>query len=252
MRKDLHFSWLVEPWKTSREQYLRAWQAQGWHCILWHCGQISETPVEGVELRNAYELILGSSIEDVFAYEREHWSHASCADLFRYLLLLKRGGAYADIDVLPYSDTPLPSKNWPLFGVPNPPAGEVALEIRFISARVGHELLQRLLTKAEHNERAFLHRGGYKRNKFDSVVQRTGPGMAIGVVERYAQEFERPLQDFLLNATRDNTPENNLEHHGPHRLKVPPEPKKSIRDHMRRVFDKTRKDVLPGGGSQPG
>lgn len=243
MRRDLHLSWLVEPWKTSREQYLRAWKAQGWHCILWHCGQISETPVEGVELRNAYDLVRGSSIEDVFEYEREHWSHASCADLFRYLVLLQLGGAYVDIDVLPYGDTMPPPKTWPRFGVPNPPVEGSLLEIRFIVANAEHELLQRLLHQAERNERAFLRRGGYTHQRYASVVQRTGPGMAVGVVEQYAQELEQPLQDFLLTATQDDTPENNLEHHGPHRLRLPSAPKTTIRTHMQRVLAKHAKTL---------
>jgi FkbM family methyltransferase len=230
----LHFCWLIDAWNPSREKYLRAWQDRGWRCILWHGGQLSESPVPGVELRNAYDLVQGSIIENAYAYEREHWSHAACADLFRYLVLLKLGGAYVDIDVLPGPDAKasLYSEE-PRFGVPNPPVGDIPLEIRFIFANAEHELMRRLLTQAVSNVRDFLRRGGYSRG-FGSVVERTGPGMALPVVEQYAQERGRPLQTFLLVATDDDTPDNNQEHHGPHRLRPARRPQ-TIRQRMQRA-----------------
>jgi FkbM family methyltransferase len=193
--------------------------------------------VPGVELRNAYELVRGSIVEDVFEYEREHWSHASCADLFRYLVLYKLGGAYCDIDVLPGPDVSATMRsNTPLFGKPNPPVGEVVLEIRFIFAEAEHELLRRLLVQAEGNERHFIRRkGGYAYGRFDSVIQRTGPGMAIGVVTQYTQEQGLRLQSLLANFTRDDTPENDLEHHGPHQIRKSGI-KQTVRQRMQKAF----------------
>jgi FkbM family methyltransferase len=235
----LHFCWLIEPWKTSREQYLRAWQDAGWHCVLWHCGQITEPPVPGVELRNAYELVRGSIVEDVFEYEREYWSHAACADLFRYLVIYKLGGAYADIDVLPGPEAEASkTRNKPLFADPNPPVAGTSLEIRFIKAAADHELLRRLLTQAVANERNFIKRKGGYTYGFGSVIERTGPGMAVKVVEQYAIESGSDFESFLLRATQDDTPENDNEHHGPHRIRQvgSGSSKQTIRQHMHKAL----------------
>ena len=208
---NLHFCWFVDPWKPSREKYLRAWQELGWHCVLWHSGQIIKPAVPGVELHFVDDFIRGSDIEEVFKYERDHFNHASCADLFRYFVLFKLGGAYADIDVLPDEDAkPTLSSDWPLFGVPNP--AWTTLEIRFIFANVGHELLRRLLKQAGDNERKF--KGGYEVFKFGNIIKRTGPGMAWPIVEQYAREQGKPVSEFLLQrATFDNTPDNMTEHY---------------------------------------
>jgi hypothetical protein len=216
---DLHFCWLVEPWKQSREKYLLAWQKRGWHCVLWHSGQIKEPPVPGVELRLVDDLIQGSSIEKVFEYERRYGSHASCADLFRYLVIFKHGGAYADIDVLPDPQ----GRNTPsvfeqdevCFGRPNPCGTAVFLEIRFIRASAGHELFNRLLQKALRNEERWIEKyGGYGGWFGGNIMARTGPMMAQEEVNRYARRFNKTFKDFLIFATLDNTLENSKEGNG--------------------------------------
>jgi hypothetical protein len=211
----LHLCWFIEPWKKSREKYLRAWQKLGWHCVLWTSGQVEEPPVPGVELRHVDELVRGSLIGEIFNYERHYGSHASCADLFRYFVLHELGGAYVDIDVWP---DPLgkvkPAKTspvQPVFGLPNP-RKELALEIRFIRAPAGHELLRKILQKALHNEREYINKhGGYYGWANASIVARTGPTMAQRVVQKYASEVGLPFRSFLVRATLDNTPENNTE-----------------------------------------
>lgn len=214
---DLHFCWLIEPWKKSREQYLLAWQKLGWHCVLWHSGQIKEPPVPGVELRLVDDLIAGSDIEEVFEFERRHGSHASCADLFRYFVLYKLGGAYADIDVWPASDGEVSSgkeTEHPLFGIPTPGSANLfALEIRFIRSPQGHILLRRLCNRAVKNEKRFIRTRGYVLSN-QSIISRTGPAMATGVVQEYARETGISFSSFLILATLDNTLENGRENHG--------------------------------------
>jgi hypothetical protein len=207
---DLHLCWFIEPWVESREQYLLAWQKLGWHCVLWHSGQIEEPPVPGVELRLVDELIAGSEIEEVFKYERHYGSHASCADIFRYFVLYQLGGAYVDIDVLPDPEgevQPGLEYDWPVFGLMGG-APSLALEIRFIRSTPGHELLCRLIDQAVKNEKRYIAKGGYRSLRFESIITRTGPGMAQGVVLRYAREVSRPLEGFLIRATIDHTVEN--------------------------------------------
>jgi hypothetical protein len=207
---DLHLCWFIEPWVESREQYLLAWQKLGWHCVLWHSGQIKKPPVPGVELRLVDELIAGSEIEEVFKYERYYGSHASCADIFRYFVLYQLGGAYVDIDVLPDPEgevQPGLEYNWPVLGLLGG-APSLALEIRFIRSAPGHELLHRLIEQAVKNEKRYMAKGGYRSLKFESILARTGPTMANEVVIQYAKEVDRPLEAFLIRATLDDTEEN--------------------------------------------
>lgn len=180
--------------------------------MLWHSGQIVQPPVEGVELRLASEVVAGSIIEDVYGYELQHHSHASCADLFRYQVLYMLGGAYADIDVLPDSNAAaaalLPEE--PLFGE----ASNGTFEIRFMRTPAQHPLFLELLKRAVKNEQQYIKCGGYRRLGFKSVVDRTGPVAGWKVVLQFAKDNGLRAEDFLLGkATKDNTPENTREHH---------------------------------------
>ena len=207
MGVELHFCWLVDPWKSSREQYVRAWQAAGWQCVLWHSGQIQETPAPGVELRNAAEIVRGSIIEKSYEYELRHNSHACCADLFRYQVLYALGGAYADIDVLPGENTTPELPSGPLFGL----AERRRFEIRFIRAPAQHPLLLAILKRVVRNQSFFIRQGGYSGG-FKNIVERTGPLAARSVVVEFAKDR---WGDFVLpDATIDDTQENRAEGHG--------------------------------------
>ncbi|MFQ5339936.1 MAG: glycosyltransferase [Anaerolineae bacterium] len=213
---NLHLCWFIEPWAESREKYLLAWQKLGWHCVLWHSGQIEQPPVPGVELRLVDDLITGSDIEEVFKYERHYGSHASCADIFRYFVLYQLGGAYVDIDVLPDLEgeiLPGATCDWPLFGMMGG-APTLALEIRFIRSTPGHELLCRLIEQAVKNEKRYMAKGGYRSLRFESIIARTGPGMAHEVVLKYVKETTKPLEAFLVRATIDHTAENRSPGYG--------------------------------------
>lgn len=222
MNDKLHFCWLVDPWKTSREKYLKAWQDAGWHCVLWHNGQLEVEPaVPDVELRHVEEILPGSPIEEVFRYELKHRSHASCADLLRYWLVYSLGGAYSDIDILPVDAKP--GLEGLLFG----DTKYRPLEIRFIHAEPGHELLKEILNTAVHNELQYIRQGGYSK-AFRDVIGRTGPKVAESVALRYTQSRGETLSKYVLrNAAFEETEENCQEHHD---LRFP---------EMRRAADKT-------------
>jgi len=208
----LHFCWLVDPWKKSREQYLRAWQSAGWRCVLWHSGQLETVPdVPGLELRHVDEVVPGSLIEEVFTYELKHRSHASCADLLRYLLVYTLGGAYCDIDVLPgLNASNILVPQGPVFGSSYPRR----LEIRFIRAPKEHPLLLAILKQAVLNEKMFKTKGGYSVLGYVSVMDRTGPVVADSVVEGYAKLRGETIYDYIWNnATFDYTDENRKEGH---------------------------------------
>ena len=215
MNKTLHFCWLLDAWRPSREQYLRAWQAAGWDCVLWS-GVLTESPVAGVELRNPDEIVVGSKSESCYRYEAEHKNHATCADLFRYELLLRHGGAYADIDVLPgvaaKPELLLPQHK-PLFGSTFMQL-DWHYEIRFVVAPgAEHPLFELLRDTAVRNCLNFRLRGGYAQNGIDNLIFRTGPRMAEDVIHTYVKMLGQPSYFFLLHqATNDDTDANCKEH----------------------------------------
>jgi mannosyltransferase OCH1-like enzyme len=215
MNKQLHFCWLIDEWAQSREKYLKQWMNAGWPVVLWHGGQLSSSPVEGVVLRPADAIIKGSPVEEVLAYERRHLNHAACADLFRYELLCRLGGAYCDIDVGPAKKAvpALMKRTDPVFGTCWWQHRR-SLEIRFIVSPPAHPLLRLLRDTAVKNSETFIEAGGFKTDSnMNNVLWRTGPGMARQVVQDYARKNGLRYNRLLLNlATRHNTVENNGEH----------------------------------------
>lgn len=206
-----HCCWLVDAWKPSREKYLKAWSDAGWHVVVWHMGQLGAIPDAPVELQDARQIIEGSPIADVFAYEHRHKSHASCADLFRYEVLIQRGGAYFDMDVFPDRAKPVVPDE-PVFGSVWSRMYSMTreAEIRYISVRAQHDLIALLRDEAVQREMRFIEKGGYKKG-IDWIVNRTGPGM---VNECLKKRWKGKQPIFLWKATNDNTPENNNEHMG--------------------------------------
>jgi hypothetical protein len=217
--------WLVDPWASSRERYLRAWRDMGWPVVLWHGGQISSPPVEGIELRDSREIIEGSPIEEAFAYEVHHKNHAPAADLFRYEVLYQRGGAYCDIDILPRKIA-VPS----LWDTRREVAFDrewlrltYSLEIRFIltpGAVSHHPLIGQIRDRAVARCQDFRDKGGYANGYDDpyEVVGRTGPQMVKALVIEHC--LERGLRGpsayrklFLTRATDVATVENAKEHY---------------------------------------
>lgn len=189
----LHFCWLIDEWKESREVFLRSWVAAGWPCILWHGGQLENSPVEGVELRHADEIVAGSPIDRAFRYEQHHKAHAPCADLFRYEVLCQLGGAYADIDTTPGKEGRRPSllkTERPLFGR-EWLMRRWDIEIRFIVSPPGHPLLEKIRDTAALRTEKFIESGGYakhgtgKLGELAWTLNRTGPFMAAEVLRSY-------------------------------------------------------------------
>lgn len=212
----LHFCWLIDDWRPSREKYLQAWSQAGWPCVLWHGGQLRHSPVAGVELRNAEEIIAGSAIESYFRYEAKHRNHACCADLFRYEVLLRRGGAYSDIDILPgpkASPLLLNNQGAPLFCAVFESMW-CRPEIRFIVTSPTHMcLIERMRDTAVYNTLSFIENGGYAKLGVDNIVWRTGPKMAETLIYDYAREQKISSKDFLIyEAVQDVTDENIREH----------------------------------------
>ena len=204
----LHACWLLDPWRETRNKYVAAWARKGFEVNLWHQGQLG-CVVPGAVLRDARDLIAASPIADAFAYEEHSRVHAACADLFRYEVLLQHGGTYADLDVLPLA-----------------PPGEVQeprferdmrgqLEIRYLAAPQGHELLRALRDEAVREEAAFVARGGYKTLRdLGAVLARTGPHMAMRVAQAWAASHSVPYGSMLLRKAVDaNTRENRREHY---------------------------------------
>ena len=212
----LHFCWLIDAWNPSREKYLQAWVDAGWPCVLWHGGQLDRAPVEGVELRNAETVIAGSAIESCFRYEARHGNHATCADLFRYEVLLQHGGVYCDIDILPGADASvslLDNQSVPRFCAVFEDAW-CRPEIRFlVSSPVHRQLIERLRDTAVANTRFFIESGGYAKNGVDNILHRTGPKMAEALIYDYAREEKISSREFLIfRAVVDSTNENCAEH----------------------------------------
>jgi len=211
MGKPLHVCWLLDPWKPSRNKYVAAWSALGFNVHLWHQGQLA-ADVPGVSLHDATELISGApeALREAFQYEEKFRVHAACADLFRYEVLLRHGGTYADLDVYPLQPL-LDSVPFPTFEKDR----RGKLEIRYLAAPVGHELLRRLRDEAVRQESLFMAQGGYRtRADLGAVLARTGPRMAARVTRAWAKEKNAPYATLLLaRAVNARTPENRREHY---------------------------------------
>lgn len=219
MERVLHACWLLDAWSPKRDQYLKAWQKRGWPIVLWHGGQLSSPPVEGVELRLASELFVAPSVARCVDYEASFKNHASCADLFRYAVLHAEGGAYVDLDVRPlagvtpalfdvHTQHPVFCREWrgPLVGW--------SLEIRFIlTPRVFDPLIKALLDTAVLNTRRFMDSGGYLKHgicddKGAGICKRTGPDMAATVVKQQLGSLKKTIFPFINQSTEVNCQEH--------------------------------------------
>ena len=212
----LHTCWLTEPWKSSRDKYLAAWVKAGYEVVLWHLptkSLLTKPPVEGMQLRDAWDVILGSPIQESAKYAVRFGDHGTASDLFRYEVLCQHGGAYADLDVWPKDATKFSaySPNQPLFGDHD----RIPLEIRFIMSGGMHPLMVRIRNTAVANEEAWIAGGGWMKKGADAkgILTRTAPDMAMGVVRQWAKEHALTLQDFILkNAVDEKTIEGGGEH----------------------------------------
>jgi hypothetical protein len=90
------------------------------------------------------------------------------------------------------------------------------LEIRFIltpRGEPGHPLLRQIRDTAVSRCQVFKESGGYAKLGIDPILKRTGPQMALEVVERYAKARGIRYQKALLvRALNIITPENVHEH----------------------------------------
>lgn len=210
----LHCCWLLDPWNPNREPYLEAWRNAGWPITLWHCGQLERAPVSGIEIADARPIIEDSPIAKAFEYEKGFSSHAPCADLFRYEVLLRHGGCYVDVDIVPSTDAVLELLEGRrlLFEYD---ALYDKMEIRFIAAPKGHELLRRLRDRAVDNTERWMAAGGYRGPEdLRIILERTGPGMAQREVQAWAREqgidFESVVSRQVVYA---ETTVNRAEHY---------------------------------------
>jgi mannosyltransferase OCH1-like enzyme len=167
------------------------WRSRGWDVSLWTCNEVPA--LHGIKRESAWTLVAGSPIERAFRHAVEHSDHGTAADLFRYEVLLRYGGAYADVDiralVAPESFDKLSA---PIFGLD----GCKRLEIRFIVVPVaGHDLIRRLRDEAVKRAEAFIDAGGWLQpgTRMTHIMNRTGPRMAVEVVEQWAGEHSMSM-----------------------------------------------------------
>lgn len=207
----LHICWLTDPWRDSREKFLRAWNDLGWDVYLWTMQETRQ--LIPIAERPAMDVVQGSPIEAAFLHAVEHKDHGTAADLFRYQVLTRLGGAYADLDVNPlvgpqaFADRALPG-----FAVDI----RQRLEIRFIRVQqAGDPLLRILRDTAAQNAQAFIDAGGWlgPRASMREVLSRTGPKMAREVVRKWANDTGRRYDHLLLHGMiEERTPEANESH----------------------------------------
>lgn len=207
----LHCCWLTEPWKPSREKYLAAWARLDWRPLLW-VGPQANCP-SGLSHADADEVLRGTPSEKVCRYAILHGDHGTASDLFRWEVLLRHGGAYADVDVTPLiRPEAFAQRERPAFGFDR--SGR-RMEIRFIwTPGPGHDLIRRIRDEAVRRELAFLDAGGWLQPdaRMRDAVKRTGPWMAKEVAALWCVEQGLSLKDLLITAVNERTPENRTEH----------------------------------------
>lgn len=91
---ETHMFWAYGNLRQLEQIAAASFVRQGYKLNLWTYGTMSNAP-QGVRLRDAREILPESS---VFLNQRS--SYAGFSDLFRYAVLTKAGGLYADTDVI--------------------------------------------------------------------------------------------------------------------------------------------------------
>ncbi len=90
----VHLFWAYGDLSTLERMACRSFASQGYRTVLWTYGDIGNTPAT-VEVRNARDILPESR---VFKYR--NGSYAGFSNLFRYAVLSRFGGLYADMDVV--------------------------------------------------------------------------------------------------------------------------------------------------------
>lgn len=163
-------------------------------------------------MKDAATIVEASPIARAFWYAVKHLDHGTASDLFRFELLLRSGGAYADVDVLPkIGPEALAERTLPAFGVE--PNGSI--EMRFIWSPSAHDLLRSLRDEAVEREETFIDSGGWLRpnSSMRGVLRRTGPKLLAEVVRKWCAECGVENGQLLIDAVDTSTPEGEQRFH---------------------------------------
>src|SRR3569623_1790835 len=100
-RDEVRFIWAGPPLSFYETLSLRSFLSVGARVILYSYEKSLAVP-EGVELRDANEVLPVNILERYNTGHADAWSRHS--DLFRYVMLEKFGGWYADLDIICLAD----------------------------------------------------------------------------------------------------------------------------------------------------
>jgi hypothetical protein len=157
---------------------IQSFLANGFEFHLYSYGVVSNLP-DGTVIRDAADVV---PPQKIFRYTG-NGSYAGFSNLFRYALLLERGGWWADLDVVCLR--PLPSPEECAFASQHSPdGGEVATTCAIFS-RPGHKLLEYLVDAASAKDAVALTWG------------ETGPDLVQATIRRFgAEKFLMPARTF--------------------------------------------------------
>jgi hypothetical protein len=160
--------WVEGPLSALEQLSIRSFLAQGHPVDLYAYGEVSGLPA-GARLLPAREILPAS---EVFRYEDGSGSYAGFANLFRYKLLLDRGGWWADLDVVALRPFDLES-DW-VFASERLREGGTLVTNSVLKAPPGSSLYAECFERARRDEQRAARWGAIGPRFLHEAVERHG------------------------------------------------------------------------------
>lgn len=184
---DAHMFWAYGKLTSLERMCMNSFLANGYSLSLWSYDVIPNAP-HRVRLRNAHEIIPEKCV-----FLNKLGSYASFADWFRYAVLVKHGGLYADTDVIALTTArKLPAA--PFLVTERQPGGGVRINnnVIFRPQPSPDDIISRALSRCESTDTSTVEWGEIGPDLLTELVNKHGPlGAAV-----MPPEFANPLNSW--------------------------------------------------------